>query len=169
MNAEGAERVLGENDLIVSKTDLRGYITYANDVFLDIAEFQLHELIGKPHSFVRSRAMPRSAFKLVWDKLEADEEVFAYVVNRTKNNNHYWVFAHISPSFDSSGKKIGYHSSRRKPGADALTKIAKVYDDLLAEEAKHKNGKKSLAAGTELLNHMIGISGMDYDEFVLSL
>ena len=169
MNAEGAERVLGENDLIVSKTDLRGYITYANDVFLDIAEFRLRDLIGKPHSFVRSRAMPRSAFKLIWDKLDAGEEVFAYVVNRTKNNNHYWVFAHITPSFDSSGKKIGYHSNRRKPDTGALAKIANVYDAVLAEEAKHKNGKQSLAAGSALLNQMIGASGMEYDEYVLSL
>lgn len=169
MNAEGAERVLGENDLIVSKTDLRGYITYANDVFLDVGEFKLRELIGKPHSFVRSKAMPRSAFKLIWDKLGAGEEVFAYVVNRTGNNNHYWVFAHITPSLDLSGEKTGYHSNRRKPDANALAKISEVYDAVLAEEAKHKNGKESLAAGSALLSQIIGATGMEYDEYVLSL
>jgi len=169
MQAEGSERVLGEHDLIVSKTDLRGYITYANDVFLDISEFKLSEMMGKPHNLVRSRAMPRSAFKLVWDKLGRGEEVFAYVVNRTKNDNHYWVFAHITPSYDTEGEVIGFHSNRRRPNPEALAKISKLYDAVLQEEAKHKNGKQSLAAGTALLDQMIGTTGMDYDEYVLSL
>lgn len=169
MNAEGTERMLGEDDLIVSKTDLRGYIIYANDVFLDIAEYQLRELVGKPHSIVRSRAMPRAAFKLVWDKLTSGKEVFAYVVNRTGKGNHYWVFAHMTPSFNAAGEITGYHSNRRKPSAKAIAAISKIYDAVLAEEAKHKNGKQSLAAGYDLLNRLIDKTGMDYDEFVLSL
>lgn len=169
MQAEGAERVLGQDAMIVSKTDLRGYITYANDVFLDISEFRLRELVGKPHSLVRSRAMPRSAFKLIWDRIGAGKETFAYVVNRTKNNNHYWVFAHMTPSFGRTGEITGYHSNRRKPSATAVVEISKIYDAVLREEAKYKNGKESLAAGTVVLNKIIENTGVDYDEFVLAL
>ena len=169
LQVEGAERVLGDNDLIVSKTDLRGYITYANDVFLDVAEYSLAELLNKPHSMVRSKGMPRAAFKLMWDRLAEGREFFAYVVNRTRNNNHYWVFAHITPSFDAEGKITSYHSNRRKPDARAVAEISKVYDAVLAEESRHKNGKQSLAAGYALLTKLIDNTGMDYDEFVLSL
>lgn len=169
MEPEGVEKVLGENDMIVSKTDLRGYITYANDVFLDIAEYRLRELVGRPHSMVRSRAMPRSAFKLVWDRLGQGKEVFAYVVNRTKNNNHYWVLAHMTPSVDAKGEIVSFHSNRRKPSAEAVAEISKVYGALLTEEAKYKNGKDSLQAGSALLNKIIATSGVDYDEFILAL
>ncbi len=169
MNVEGTERVLGQNDLIVSKTDLRGYITYANDVFLDIAEFKLREVIGKPHSIVRSKGMPRAAFKLIWDRLGAGKETFAYVVNRTKNDNHYWVLAHMTATFGADGAISGFHSNRRRPEDKALSEISKVYDAVLAEESKHKNGKESLAAGYAKLTSIIDASGMDYDEFVLAL
>ena len=169
MEVEGVERVLGEGDLIVSKTDLRGYITYANDVFLDIAEYRLRDVMGKPHSIVRSKGMPRAAFKLVWDRLEAGKETFAYVVNRTRNDNHYWVFAHMTPSFGADGKPIGYHSNRRRPDAKAVAAISSIYDQVLVEEARHKNGKQSLAAGYALLSKIIDDTGMEYDEYVLSL
>lgn len=169
MQLEGAERVLEKQDLIVSKTDVRGYITYANDVFLRIAEFRLRELIGKPHSIVRSKAMPRAAFKLVWDKLLAGEEVFAYVVNKTKNDNHYWVFAHMTPTVDEAGQVIGFHSNRRRVKREAVNAISEVYDLVLAEEARHRNGKQSLAAGYDLLTSLVADTGMEYDEYVQSL
>ena len=169
MQLEGAERVLSNEDLIVSKTDLRGHITYANDVFLRIAEFRLRELIGKPHSIIRSKGMPRAAFKLVWDRLLAGEETFAYVVNRTNNNNHYWVFAHLTPTTDAAGEIVGFHSNRRSVERAAVDAITQVYDMVLAEEAKHKNGKASLAAGYALLTKLVADTGMEYDEYVLSI
>lgn len=169
MTPEGKERRLGEHDMIVSKTDLRGYITYANDVFLDVAEYRLAELLNKPHSIVRSRAMPRSVFKYMWERIESGHEVFAYVVNRTKNDNHYWVFAHVTPSYDANGKLVGYHSNRRKADDAAIRTISGVYDQLLTEEASHKNGKQSLAAGYALFNEFLAKTGVEYDEYVLSV
>jgi PAS domain-containing protein len=74
---EGKERVMGADDLIVSKTDLKGHITYANDTFLRMAELTLAETIGKPHSIIRSRAMPRSVFQLLWEKNQGGEEICA--------------------------------------------------------------------------------------------
>jgi PAS domain S-box-containing protein len=166
---EGTEKLMGDNDIIVSKTDLKGHMVYANDVFLDMAELTLAETIGKPHSLIRSQAMPRCVFKLLWDRLEAGHEVFAYVVNKTRSGNHYWVFAHVTPSRGPDGKVNGYHSNRRKPDPAAVGKISKVYEALLAAEASVKNGKQSLAAGFDLLSAALNEKGVDYDEYVLSL
>lgn len=166
---EGTEKVMGDNDIIVSKTDLKGHLVYANDVFLEMAELTLADALGKPHSLIRSQAMPRSVFKLLWDRLEAGREVFAYVVNKTASGNHYWVFAHVTPSYGLNGTVQGYHSNRRKPNATAVANISKVYEALLAAEASVKNGKQSLAAGFALLSDTLKQKGLDYDEYVLSL
>ncbi len=169
LQAEGIERVMGEDDLIVSKTDKKGWITYCNKTCADIAEYKIEELIGMPHSILRSEAMPRCVFKLLWDKISQGNEIFAFVVNKTKNNNHYWVFAHVTPSRDEAGNITGYHSNRRKPFPEAVEKIKPLYKALLDEEAKYKNRKEGLAASTALLNSILEEKGVSYDEFVLSL
>ena len=111
----GVENLLGEEELIVSKTDLKGRITYANDVFIRMAKYSWKELMGAPHSLIRHPEMPRSVFKLLWDTLQSRQEIFAYVVNLAKDGGHYWVFAHVTPTFDERGNIVGYHSNRRKP------------------------------------------------------
>jgi len=160
---------MGADDLIVSKTDLKGHITYANDTFLRMAELTLAETIGKPHSVIRSRAMPRSVFQLLWEKIQSGEEIFAYVVNRSKSNNHYWVLAHVTPSYDASGKLCGYHSHRRKPNPAAIARISQLYAELLAEEQGVKNAKQGMHAGYARLTSTLQNIGMDYDRFVFSL
>ncbi|MCF6326462.1 MAG: PAS domain-containing protein [Devosiaceae bacterium] len=158
-----------ENDLIVSKTDKKGWITYCNTTCSDIAEYEKGELVGVPHSIFRSRAMPRSVFKLLWERISEGHEIFAYVVNKTKNDNHYWVFAHVTPSRDPEGNITGYHSNRRKPFDDSLAAIKPLYAALLAEEQRHGNRKEGLAASTMLLTKVLEQKGVDYDEFVLSI
>ncbi|MCF6301907.1 MAG: PAS domain-containing protein [Devosiaceae bacterium] len=158
-----------DDDLIVTKTDKKGWITYCNQLCADIAEYDLQELVGAPHSIVRSKAMPRCVFKLLWDRIADGHEVFAFVVNKTKNDNHYWVFAHVTASRDEAGNITGYHSSRRKPFKGALEAVKPLYAALLEEEAKYKNRKEGLAASTALLGKVLESKGVDYDEFVLSL
>ena len=119
----GLETLLGEEELIVSKTDLKGRITYANDVFIRMAKYSHTELMGAPHSIIRHPEMPRCVFKLLWDTLQSRQEVFAYVVNLAKDGSHYWVFAHVTPTFDEGGSVIGYHSNRRKPDPAQIERI----------------------------------------------
>lgn len=71
----GIERTFPENNVIVSKTDARGIITYANQTFLDVARYDLKEVIGKPHNMIRHPAMPRSVFKFLWDRIASGFEV----------------------------------------------------------------------------------------------
>ena len=160
---------MGNDDLNVSKTNLKGHVIYANDVFLDIADFKATEVLGKPHSIVRNDAMPRCIFKLLWETIQAGREMFAYLANRTKEGDHYWVFAHVTPSFDASGQINGYHSNRRKPSPAAVTKIREFYSVLLAEEKRHNNSKEGLKASYALLQRMLEEKGVDYDRFVLAL
>ena len=165
----GRESPMGEEELIVSKTDPKGRITYANDVFVRVSHFTLEELIGAPHSIVRHPDMPRSVFKLLWDTIEAKQEIFAYVLNMAKNGDYYWVLAHVTPSFDSSGNIIAYHSSRRKPDAEQIAKIKPIYDLLLAEEAKFDDRKAGMESAFAKLVGMLGDMRMTYDEFVFTI
>ena len=79
----GEELCFDENQFIVSKTDLKGKITYANDLFIKISGYSEEELIGTPHNILRHPDMPRAVFKLLWDKVQKGDEIFAYVKNRT--------------------------------------------------------------------------------------
>lgn len=165
----GVEHMLGDEELIVSKTDLKGRITYANDVFVRMAGYPAEELIGAPHRVIRHPDMPRCVFKLLWDTIEAKQEIFAYVVNLAGDGSHYWVFAHVTPSFDAGGNIVGYHSNRRKPESAAIERIKPIYKLLREEEARHANAKEGMRASFDLmLDHLKG-QGRAYDEFVLSL
>lgn len=165
----GRERTFAEHEIIVSKTDTHGVITYANDVFLRVAGYTEDEVLGQPHNFIRHPDMPRCVFALLWDTLRSGQEIFAYVVNMAKNGDHYWVFAHITPSHDPEGRLIGYHSNRRAMYADALPKVRDLYARLRLEEQKHKEPAKAVEAGHRLLVSLLREHKMDYAEFVFSL
>lgn len=163
------ERFFDANDIIVSKTDLKGRITYANHVFLDIAGYAESEILGQPHRIIRHPDMPRCVFKLLWDTVIDGQEIFAYVKNMAKNGDHYWVFAHVTPSFDAEGKVVGFHSNRRVPKRSAVDAIAPVYAHLCGIEAQFKNGKEALAAGFRHLQDFVTAKKVSYEEYVLAL
>lgn len=165
----GRESYFGADELIVSKTDLKGRITYCNDIFCRVAGYRETELLGQPHSIIRHPDMPRSAFKLMWDVLQGGGEFFAYVINMARNGDHYWVLAHVTPSYGPGGEMIGYHSNRRKPRAEAVAKAAALYRELRATEESHNNRKEGLAAGCAQLASLLDQEAVTYDRFVLSL
>lgn len=165
----GIERTWPETELIVSKTDTKGIITYANRVFCDVAQYAEDELLGQNHNVIRHPEMPRCVFKLLWDTIEAGEEIFAYVVNQAKSGDHYWVFAHITPTFDCDMNIVGYHSSRRVPRREAVDAVVPLYRDLTAIEARAPSPKQGLEESTSALNAVLQAKGVAYDEFALSL
>jgi PAS domain S-box-containing protein len=166
----GVERFFGDNQIIVSKTDLKGRITYCNDVCRDIAGYPGNELVGQPHSILRHPAMPRSVFRLLWDAIEERREIFAYVVNLARNGDHYWVFAHVTPSFDASGNVVGYHSSRRVPSREIVRSVIEpLYRSLIEIERRPANAKQGLEDGMNALQGLLKEKGASYDEFVLTL
>ncbi len=167
----GKERTFPETEFIVSKTDRKGIITYGNDVFINICGYTEAELLDAPHNIVRHPAMPRCVFKLLWDTIEAGREIFAYVVNRAKNGDHYWVNAHVTPWFDPAGNITGYHSNRRVVNRTVLTEVIEpTYAKLLEEENRHPSRKEGMVASTALLLDVIGKAGFSgYDEFFHAL
>lgn len=165
----GVARPMGEEEIIVTKTDLKGHITYANPVFLRLAQLKEDEALGAAHSIIRHPEMPRCVFKLLWDTISNGREIFAFVNNIATSGDHYWVFAHVTPSYDNQGKLTGYHSNRRKPNEDQLEKIKPIYAALLDEERKHSSPKESIAASTALLLNVLKGKGVSYDEFIFSI
>lgn len=163
------ERTFGEEEIIVSKTDTKGRITYANEVFQRVGLYKEAELLGQPHSILRHPDMPRCVFKLLWDTVEQGNEIFAYVKNMAKNGDYYWVFAHVTPSFDAKHTIIGYHSNRRLPRREAIAKVEPVYRKLLAEEERHPDRKAGMVSAFDMLVGLLKDQGIGYDEFVFSL
>jgi PAS domain S-box-containing protein len=165
----GRESPFDVDEIIVTKTDLKGRITYANDVFLRVSRMTSKEVVGQPHSIIRHPDMPRCIFKLLWDTIEAREEIFAYVVNLASNGDHYWVFAHVTPSFDGSGNVVGYHSMRRKPDPAQLAAIQPLYRMLLEEERRPSSRKDGMLSSFDSLQQMLKQKGVEYDKFILSV
>ena len=166
----GREVFFGANELIVSKTNLKGHITYANDIFLDIAGYTEEEVVGQPHNLIRHPDMPRCVFKLLWDTIQSGTELFAYVVNLTKTGDHYWVLAHVTPSYDSAGRIVGYHSTRRVPNASTIQNVVlPLYRDLLQIEKNNSNRKAGMNAAFQRLEQILAEKNSRYDEFVAEL
>lgn len=164
------ERFFLPSEIIVSKTDLKGRMTYVNRVFCKVASFTEGELLGKPHNLIRHPDMPRGVFKLLWDRLEAGHEVFAYVKNMCKGGEFYWVLAHVTPTYGESGEIVGYHSNRRVPAREAIAAVEGVYRDLMTLEAGFSNPKEAAAAGMQAVLDLVQSAGFrSYDEFIFSI
>ncbi len=165
----GIERHLATDDIIVSKTDAAGRITYANNVFIEISGYSEEELLGRAHNIVRHPQMPRCIFKFLWDTIRGGDECFAYVLNRAKCGDHYWVFAHVTPTRGRDGRIESYHSSRRAPDRAAVDAVAPLYRTLLAEEAKHRTPQEQWQASLALFTTWLGERKMPYPELVFAL
>ena len=166
----GRETFFPSSEMIVSKTDLKGRLTYANQLFCRIAGYREAELIGQPHSIIRHPDMPRAVFRLLSDTIEDPRESFAFVKNLARTGDHYWVFAHVTPSYNAGGEMIGYHSNRRAPDRDVIeTVIIPLYAEVLKIERSHANGKEALAAGYKALTDFVASQKVAYEELIFSL
>lgn len=170
ITATGVERFFDRNEIIVSKTDLKGNLTYVNDVFLRISDYTEVELLGQPHSVIRHIDMPRVIFKLLWSYLQDGKEIFAYVNNFAKNGDNYWVLAHVTPSLDDEDNVVGYHSNRRVPNPKILTEtIIPLYKQLRDIEINESSRKVGLQKSEQKLIEIVAAQGVSYDEFILSI
>ena len=158
------EKKLGEGDFIVSKTDLKGVITYGNQIFIEMSGYSEQELLGAPHNILRHPDMPKAVFKLLWDRIRNKEEIFAFVKNLSKDGSYYWVFANVTASLDLEGNIIGYYSVRRKPSEKAIEVISGLYRAMLNAE---KSG--GMEASGKILADLLKEKGTTYDKLVLDL
>lgn len=165
----GRERTFPPDEIIVSKTDPQGRLTYVNDIFLDVAGYTEAELIGKPHSIIRHPDMPRVVFRRLWETVKAGREIFAYVNNRASNGDHYWVLAHVTPNVGPDGAIVGYHSNRRVPRRDVIARVEPLYARLRAREVEAGDGEAGMRASARVLDDILAKEGVSYDEYVLGL
>lgn len=165
----GVERRFGDEEIIVSKTDTRGVITYANDVFLRVSGHREEDLIGRPHNIIRHPDMPRGVFRLLWQEIEAGREIFAYVLNLAADGAHYWVLAHVTATIGLGGTITGFHSNRRTPSPAAVREITQVYTAMSAQERGHPVASEAAAVGQRFLEGVLAERGVTYSEYVWSL
>jgi methyl-accepting chemotaxis protein len=132
------EYVLTDTDLIVSKTDLKGIITYINDDFIRIGGYSKKELIGAPHNILRHPDMPKAAFADMWKTLQSGNSWTGIVKNRTKDGGgFYWVRANAMPMLEN-GKIVGYMSVRNKPSAAEISAASNLYREIQAGRSNVK-------------------------------
>lgn len=158
------ERQLNQSDFIVSKTDLKGVITYANPTFLSISGYTMSELLGANHNIIRHPDMPRAIFTFIWEQLGRGKAVYAYVKNLTKDGSFYWTFAYIAPDYNAKGDIIGYHSERRAPNPKAITDITILYNRLKKLEIEY-NVEKAL----DYLHSKVSQGHSSYENYMYTL
>jgi len=124
------EYILKDDDFLVSQTDEKGIIISANNDFCKIAGYKIEELVGKPHSIVRHKDMPKAAFKELWNTVKKGDIWSGYVKNSTKDGGAYWVYATVFPKYDSQTKEKSYISCRRKPSAKEIRDAQNLYKTL---------------------------------------
>ncbi len=137
--------------ILITRTDLKGVITYVNDEFINISGFTRDELIGAEHNIVRHPDMPAAAFKDLWDDLKALRPWKGVVKNRTKSGDYYWVEANAIPVF-KNGKVHEYISVRRAPGPEQIREAEHLYKLIEAKKATIK--PKGLAAMAKSINEI---------------
>jgi len=162
IKATNNERLFDANTLLVTKTDLKGIITYANRAFMDIVQMDENTLIGSPHNIIRHPDMPKIIFKYLWSYIQEEKEIHAYVKNICADGSFYWVLANVTPSFYNNNV-VGYHSARRQPTKEALEIIVPLYKELLDVEKK-----SGIEASERLMKDLLNEEGVQYDEFILS-
>ena len=147
-------------DIIVSKGDDKGDITYANPIFFKLAGYTQAELLEKPHSIIRHPDMPKIIFKYLWDEIQSGKDVKAFVKNLCKDGGFYWVIAHVRVATNPDGSFRNYVSTRKGMSVSARTTIEPLYKAL--QEAEEKGG---MEASLPLLEAFLKDNGASLDTF----
>ncbi len=153
---------LDRHKYIMSRTDLKGNIQFANDYFVAISGYSLPELLGKPHSIIRHPDMPKVIFKMMWERLKSGESIMALVKNRSKDGRYYWVTTQFEIKTNIVTKeKDGYMAYRQAAHPSAVQTIAPLYAELLQIEQE-----QGIEAAELYLKGYLESKNTTYDDFV---
>ena len=153
---------LSSKRYIVSKTDAKGIITYANDYFVEICGYTEKELLSQPHNIVRHPDMPKVAFKLMWDRIKQGKNFIAIVKNLAKDGSYYWVVTDFEPKIDPITNEIISHTAFRKAAPQkAIAAIEPIYAILLKIEKED-----GIEASEAFLRNFLEENKTTYDEFI---
>ncbi len=147
---------------ILSRTDTRGNITFANDYFCEITGYSTAELIGKPHNLIRHPDMPKVIFKTMWHRLKEEKSITAVVKNLAKDGRYYWVTTKFEMERDPVSKQIrGYISYRQAAKHSTVKLISELYARLLAAEQEG-----GMEASEKMLHAFLESKKTDYDHYI---
>jgi len=159
-NKNGQEIEITEKDMIVSTTDKKGIILYANDMFCKVAGYERKDIIGQPHNMIRHPEMPKVVFKLLWERVLKGEMLYAFVKNISKNGDYYWVKAYVKPVM-KNGTVVKITSYRKPLNDYAKNIIIELYSILLEYEQTH-----SVDESLQFLLSYLDERNLTYDQFI---
>ncbi len=148
---------------ILSKTDAKGIIEYANDYFMEISGYKEWELMGQPHNILRHTDMPKIIFKILWDRLHKSQPIYAIIKNLAKNGSYYWVIADFKTKIDKNGN-IKHYARRKAIPDNVKFKVDKLYHNILEIEKA-----AGMEASEAYLKGLLEDAGLTYDDFILNL
>ena len=161
----GKEIKLSPNKYIVSKTDPRGNILYANDYFSEVSGYKEYELVGSPHNIVRHPDMPKAIFHLLWEHIQNGKNVSAVIKNMAKNGDHYWVVTDFEIRRNSITNEITqYVAFRHTVSKKVLQEIEPLYAKML--EVERADGMK---ASIDYLDNYLQFKHMNYNQYIEQL
>jgi PAS domain S-box-containing protein len=156
-----SEILIPENDEIISKTDPKGIITEANEVFAQISGYKVDELIGASHNIIRHPDMPKIMFKILWDRIKDKENIMAVVKNLAKDGSYYWVITDFVTTVDQNRNVLHYTAYRKPVNQKVKDAVIPLYKALCAIE---ELGGMELSE--RFLNEYFKKLGMTYDEMI---
>lgn len=150
--------------VIMSKTDPKGFIEYANDYFMEVSGYEEYELMGQPHSVIRHPDMPKIIFKLMWERLLEGKNIHVLIKNLAKDGRYYWVLTNFETKYDTEGNIVSHYARRKAAPGNAIYQIEQLYKTILAIEKK-----QNPEIAEKYFNGLLEESGKAYDEFILDL
>lgn len=158
------EIILDPSKVIMSKTDAKGVIQYANNYFMQICGYEVYELMGKPHNVIRHPDMPKLIFKLMWERLHKGENIKAAVKNLAKDGSYYWVITSFETKYDDDGYIISHYARRKAIPYVAKNSFQKLYAKIISIE-----NSSGIESAEKYFIGMLENSEQTYDEFFLSV
>ncbi len=155
---------LDPSKTIMSKTDARGIIEYANSYFMEISGYEEYELMGQPHNIIRHPDMPQVIFKLLWERINKGENIHAFVKNLAKDGRYYWVLTNFETKFDENGAIVSHYARRKAAPRSAVYEIEKLYKTLRAIELR-----QDMKTAENYFKGLLEEKQMTYDDFILNL
>lgn len=152
------------NKTIMSKTDKKGIIEYANDYFIEVCGYDESELMGEPHNIIRHPDMPKVIFKELWRRLKKGENIHAIVKNRAKDGRYYWVLTSFETKYDDNGEVFSHYSRRKAVTSYAVYQIEKLYKTLRDIEYR-----SNMQVAERYFEGMLEDMKMSYDEYIQGL
>jgi len=128
------EAYIYEGSVIISQTDLKGIITYANSAFCEVTGYDMDEIIGKPRNFLRHPDMPKIVFEKLWSTISKGQVWNGLIKNLRKDGRYYWAETEIMPIKDENGVVIGYISTQRPASEKSIQENEEIYKRMLETE-----------------------------------